>query len=126
MCLVSGNVHSDEQDDQLGVAREMVGLLEAYAVYKMGQYDLALDRFQKLADQGSFKAMYNLGNMYSDGLGVSQSHVKAFHWYRRAADAGHHQSMLEVAHALEEGKGVEQDKNRADRWRARASESVSQ
>lgn len=114
-------VLSDESDQQLGVAREMVRVLEAYAVYKMGQYDLAFERYQALAEAGSHQGMYNLANMYAAGLGVAENDSKAFGWYLKAAEAGNRLSMSEVARAYAYGIGTEADPERASYWRERAA-----
>lgn len=124
--FLSGEVaHGNEKNQQLRVAREMIGLLEAYAVYKMGQYDLALERFQTLADKGSVKAMYNLGNMYADGLGVEADHAKAFAWHLKAAKAGDKLSMEAVAEALDDGEGVSMSPQQASYWRSLADDGLS-
>lgn len=114
-------VCSDESDQQMGVAREMVKVLEAYAVYKMGQYDLAFERYEALAQSGSQQGMYNLANMYAAGLGVAKSDSKAFEWYLKAAQAGDRLSMSEVARAYADGVGAEADPERASYWRERAA-----
>lgn len=126
MCLllVTGTptaANSNESDQQMGVAREMVKVLEAYAVYKMGQYDLAFERYQALAEAGSRQGMYNLGNMHAAGQGTAQSDSKAFEWYLRAAEAGDKLSMSEVAKAYEAGIGTRADPQLARHWRERAA-----
>jgi TPR repeat protein len=108
---------SSDSGEQLGVAREMVNVLEAYAVYKMGQYDLAFERYQALAEAGSLQGMYNLANMYAAGLGVEQSKSKAFEWYLKAAESGDRLSMAEVVKAYSEGIGTNANAEMADHWR---------
>ncbi|NMT64297.1 tetratricopeptide repeat protein [Marinobacter orientalis] len=120
--LLSPVAQGDESDQQLGVAREMVKVLEAYAVYKMGQYDLAFERYQALAESGSHQGMYNLANMYAAGQGVTQSDVRAFEWYLKAAEAGNRLSMAEVARAYAEGAGTEASPVQAHHWQAMAAE----
>lgn len=124
LMLLSPAVQGDESDQQMGVAREMVRVLEAYAVYKMGQYDLAFERYQALAKAGSHQGMYNLANMYAAGLGVEQSDARAFEWYLKAAEAGDKLSMSEVARAYAEGIGTEADPVRADYWQIMAAEEL--
>ena len=119
LMVLSPVVHSDESEQQMAVAREMVKVLEAYAVYKMGQYDLAFERYQALAEAGSHQGMYNLANMYANGVGVEQSDAKAFKWYLKAAEAGNKLSMSEVAKAYAEGLGTEADPIQADFWQAK-------
>lgn len=121
LMLLSPVAHGDESEQQMGVAREMIKVLEAYAVYKMGQYDLAFERYQALAEAGSRQGMYNLANMYANGVGVEQSDIKAFKWYLKAAEAGDKLSMSEVAKAYAEGRGIEADPIQADFWQAKMS-----
>ncbi|MBL3558859.1 MULTISPECIES: tetratricopeptide repeat protein [Marinobacter] len=122
LVLFPPTAQSDEADQQMGVAREMVRVLEAYAVYKMGQYDLAFERYQALAEAGSQQGMYNLANMYAAGQGVEQSDDKAFEWYLKAAEAGDRLSMAEVARAYAGGIGTEPDPARADYWQAKVAD----
>lgn len=124
LIVLSPSVQGDEADQQLGVAREMVKVLEAYAVYKMGQYDLAFERYQALAELGSHQGMYNLANMYAAGRGVAQSDAKAFEWYLKAAESGDRLSMAEVARAYAEGIGTVPDPTQADYWHAMAEEKA--
>lgn len=122
VAMPTGATSDDTDQQQMGVAREMVRVLEAYAVYKMGQYDLAFERYKALAEAGSRQGMYNLANMYSTGQGVGQDSEKAFEWYLRAARDGDRLSMSEVARAYQEGVGVDADPEQAEFWRARAAE----
>jgi hypothetical protein len=107
-------------DDQLRVARDMIRTLEAYAVYKMGQYDLAFERYLALAEDGNRQGMLNVANMYSEGKGVAQSDSKAFSWYLRAAEVGDRIAMEHVANAFRTGKGVQENAERARYWEMRA------
>ena len=121
LLLLSPAVNGDESEQQMGVAREMVKVLEAYAVYKMGQYGLAFERYQALAESGSHQGMYNLANMYANGLGVEESDAKAFEWYLKGAEAGDRLSMSAVAQAYARGLGTEADPIQADFWQAKAA-----
>ncbi|MFO8140569.1 MAG: sel1 repeat family protein [Marinobacter sp.] len=107
-------------DDQLRVARDMIRTLEAYAVYKMGQYDQAFERYLALAEDGNRQGMLNVANMYSEGKGVAQSDSKAFGWYRSAAEVGDRIAMEQVARAYRMGKGVQESPERARYWEIRA------
>ncbi|MDX1634254.1 MAG: tetratricopeptide repeat protein [Marinobacter sp.] len=109
-------------DQQTEVAREMIQVLDAYTVYKMGQFELAFERYLKLARAGSRQGMLNVGNMYAQGLGVPQSHENALYWYRKSAEAGDAISMAEVARAYEEGLGVAPDPELAMSWYRRSAE----
>lgn len=113
----------NENGDQDQVARDMIRVLNAYVVYKMGQYESAFEQYLELAEEGSRQGMLNVANMYAQGQGVGQSHEKAFQWYLRAAESGDSISMVEVAMAYEEGRGTVLDKNEALSWYRRAAEA---
>lgn len=64
---------------------------------QMGSIDYSnLVRVKKAAEQGDARAMFQLGEMYSDGKVVQENFAEAAKWYRRSADAGYpeaHTSM---------------------------------
>ncbi|WP_166268007.1 tetratricopeptide repeat protein [Marinobacter caseinilyticus] len=109
-------------ENQRDSSREMIQLLDAYAVYKMGQYDEAHARFMALAKAGNTRGMLNLGNMYGAGQGKPRDNGKALFWYRKAADAGDSIGMYEVAKAYGEGIGTESDSKLAERWYMRSAD----
>lgn len=54
------------------------------------------DQVKKAAERGDSRAMFQLGEMHSDGKVVQENFVEAAKWYRRSADAGYpdaHTSM---------------------------------
>ncbi|SFR66206.1 hypothetical protein SAMN05216203_2328 [Marinobacter daqiaonensis] len=110
-------------DDQTRVARDIIRTLEAYAVYKMGQYDLAFERYLALAKDGNHQGMLNAAKMYAEGKGVAQSDSESFRWYRTAAEAGVQTGMEETANAYRKGIGVQKDPERARYWETRAEEA---
>jgi len=113
----------NETGDQDRVARDMIRVLNAYVVYKMGQYESAFEQYLELAEEGSRQGMLNVANMYAQGQGVEKNQEKAFQWYLRAAESGDSISMVEVAMAYEEGRGTVPDKNEAISWYRRAAEA---
>lgn len=112
-----------EAGDQDQVARDMIRALNAYVVYKMGQYESAFEQYLELAEEGSRQGMLNVANMYAQGQGVQKSQEKAFQWYLRAADSGDSISMVEVAMAYEQGKGTDPDPDKAGMWYRRAADA---
>lgn len=120
--LATGSVQA-ESPDQLRIAREMIQVLDAYAVYKMGRYEEAFARYKALAEADNRQGMLNLANMYANGLGTDQDLEQAFAWYRRSAQAGDAISMLEVANAYRLGLGVAADEKEALSWYQRAAEA---
>ncbi|WP_240339411.1 tetratricopeptide repeat protein [Marinobacter sp. BW6] len=113
----------NETGDQDQVARDMIRGLNAYVVYKMGQYESAFEQYLELAEEGSRQGMLNVANMYAQGQGVEKSQEKAFQWYLRAAETGDSISMVEVAMAYEAGLGTVTDKGEAIFWYRRAAEA---
>lgn len=53
------------------------------------QYERALPKCKKAAEEGDASAQYYLGVMYNKGKGVIQDDKEAAKWYRKAADQGH-------------------------------------
>ncbi|WP_276486741.1 tetratricopeptide repeat protein [Ectopseudomonas mendocina] len=125
-CLLLGALLSAplsaNDDEQTRIAREMIQVLEAYAVYKMGNFDEAFVRYRLLAEAGNRQGMLNLGNMYAAGLGTEVDLKQAFDWYQLAADAGDAIGMYEVARAHDLGLGTESNQDEALRWYRRAAE----
>lgn len=125
-CLLLGALLSTplsaSDDEQTRIAREMIQVLDAYAVYKMGDFDEAFVRYRQLAEAGNRQGMLNLGNMYASGLGTEADLKQAFSWYQRAADAGDAIGMYEVARAHDLGLGTAANPDEALRWYRRAAE----
>lgn len=120
LMLCTGASFAASQDH---VAKEMVQVLEAYAVYKMGQYDDAYARYLKLAKAGNRQGMLNLGNMHAAGQGVARDQAQALLWYQRAAEAGDATGMFEVARAYEQGLGSKANQAVAMDWYRRSAEA---
>jgi len=94
------------------------GLLYARAVEDLhgGRYVTALQLFREAANAGDSKSMMKLGEMYSNGAGVSTNNTDAFHWYVKAADAGDPQAMLHLGAMYSLGMGVSQNFHEAAHW----------
>jgi TPR repeat protein len=46
--------------------------------------ELALGWFNKSADLGERRAMYNLGDLYAKGICVPQNKIQAEQWYKKS------------------------------------------
>ncbi len=124
LSLAIGHTQAQPADDNR-IAREMIQALDAYAVYKMGQFEEAYARYKALAEVGNHQGMLNLANMLAAGEGVEKDPVKALHWYRKAAEDGSAIGMYEVGRAYQEGQGVAADPAQALEWYQRAAEHDS-
>ena len=76
----------------------------------------ALKEWKPLAEHGSRKAQFNLGNGYIKGEGVTQGDAKAVKWYRKAAELGLPVAQFNLGAMYEKGKGVSQDTIAAHVW----------
>ena len=76
----------------------------------------------RAAQKGSSEAQFNLGAMYTKGLGVKRDQTEAFNWYRKAAEQGHAGAQFNLGLMYEKGQGVEQDYAQAVNWYRKAAE----
>ncbi len=72
--------------------------------------------FRVAAAKGSADAQYNLGLMYSRGVGVEEDDAEALKWYRMAADQGHAKAQYNLGMMYYFGKGVPQNRVVAYQW----------
>ena len=79
---------------------------DAYASYRIGDYEAAYESFSKLAASGDVRATYNLGHMCFDGKGVERSLPKALKYFQSAADQGFAQAQSDLGLMYLKGMGV--------------------
>lgn len=77
---------------------------------------------RKAADQGYAAAQYNLGVMYSEGMGIPQDHAEAAEWYRKAADQGFVLAQHQLGLMYLDGTGIAQDDAKAAEWYRKAAD----
>jgi TPR repeat protein len=92
-------IHEKRANEQKKIALEILFNL-GMAAYNIQNYVIALDKFQKAANQGSAKAQYKLGVMYNNGYGIVKNERTAVEWFQKAADQGdaHAQYNLSLIH----------------------------
>lgn len=73
-------------------------IIQALDFSDSGNYSEAIPILCCLAEQGSARAMIELGEYYEFGYGVSINIDLAESWYRRASAGGSQYAMLECAH----------------------------
>ncbi|MBI4968584.1 MAG: sel1 repeat family protein [Rhodospirillales bacterium] len=56
---------------------------------RAGLHEMAAREFLSEATKGSAQAMYRLGELCEQGIGVEQNLLDAKRWYGRAAERGH-------------------------------------
>lgn len=77
---------------------------------------------REAAAAGDPKALYEIGNRYADGRGVTADAAKAAEWYGRAAEEGLAVAQYRFANMNEKGNGVPRDIALARTWYERAAE----
>ena len=96
---------------------------EAAEDYKRGDYKLAFQKLQFLAEQGDAEVQLNLGYMYRDGTGVAQDDHDAMEWFRKAAKQNHAQAQFELGEFYYVGsRKIPQDYYEAVNWYRKAAE----
>ena len=63
----------------------------------------------QIGRDGFKAAQHNLGFFFQKGIGVSQDHSKAAHWFQKAAEQGCAHSQCELGEAYRLGWGVRRD-----------------
>jgi TPR repeat protein len=71
------------------------------------------------------EAMYLLGTLFDQGIGVSQNYKEAFKWYQHAADRGQAEAMNCLGILYTVGHGMPQDYAEALSWYLKAVEHDS-
>lgn len=85
------------------------------ALFK-GDYKTALKELSGAAEMGNYGAMYYLGEMYRDGLGVARDNKKAAELYLKAAEGNYPNPQYRLGNFYKVGKGVAQDYKTAYMW----------
>ena len=62
---------------------------DGFAAYQEGDYATAASSWLRAAEREDAWAQYNLGILYTEGLGVARDYEQAAYWYRKAAEQGH-------------------------------------
>jgi TPR repeat protein len=82
---------------------------------------LALNLFERSADQGHPRAAFHAGVMYEQGRGHKKNVKKAMERYEEAANAGNAEAMFTLAKKYEEGApGLKKDRKKAKNWYEKA------
>ena len=109
---------------------EFEGLTEAQKLYNVGLHyksndDLpnALKAFFLSAEKGDERAQYELGFMYSNGLGVKQDFEKAIEYFTLSAEQENVGAYGSLAFHYQFGLGVQVDKKKATSYLLLAAEN---
>jgi hypothetical protein len=81
-----------------------------------GDYAAALKEWRPLAERGHAGAQFNLGTMYTNGLGVPLDYTEAAKWVRLAAEQGHAGAQNNLGFMYDHGQGVARDQVKGLMW----------
>lgn len=81
-------------------APALAGIEEAVKSFEEKDFPQALSEFTYLADEGNPTAVYYLGKMYNEGLGVPQNKELALEYFKRADSAYNTEATVQLAKAF--------------------------
>ena len=85
-------------------------------------YKTAFQEWKPLAEQGEARSQYWLGQLYNNGLGVTQDLNQAFKWISLSADQGDRYGQLQLGTMYRFGRGVNENYKEAIKWYRLAAE----
>ncbi len=80
-----------------------------------------LKELEKQAMSGDVQSQFNLGEMYSKGLGVERNDPKAIMYFQMAAEQGYSEAQLVLGNIFFNGIGTNKDLNKALEYYQQAS-----
>ena len=83
---------------------------------RAGQFEEALQDFQRAAAAGDGRAMNDVGVLFYEGHGVAKDYRRAWEWYEKGAAAGNAEAMANLGYLYMEGFGVTRDYEQARQW----------
>jgi TPR repeat protein len=123
LCLEKPPLHNSESQPGKLSTKALADLVkQAGDLYLAKNYKAASDKYLKAAEQGYAIAQYNLGFMYDNGRGLTQSSSEAVKWFRKAAEQGHALAQLNLGYAYFLGDGVTESDSEVVKWFRKAAE----
>lgn len=102
-------------DDFLS-ASPTVKLFKAYAEFKMANYDLAQGMWLSIQGSARAEALFNLGILYDQGLGVAADIDQALTYYRQAARLGSRSAAYQLGVLYLNDPRLLRDEGEAEHW----------
>lgn len=95
---------------------------KGHIAYRVKNYPEAVYRYKLAADKGNEEAMYNLGLMYTEGVGFKQSYSEALNWFKKAAEKEYAAAMYNIGVMHYYAQGTPQNYAEAIQWFKKAAE----
>ena len=83
---------------------------------------LGIDEEKETSEPEDAQTLYERGESYYYGEGVTQDYAEAVRWYRKAAELGHAQAQNDLGYCYDNGQGVSQNHTEAAKWYRKAAE----
>ena len=106
------------QRDKKGI--QMYFLARDYYQDKLKDNDKAMYWYERAAEKGNNDAMYELGERYLNGKGVSKNTEKAFYWMEKSAEQYLYGAMYDTAEMYRKGIGTTKNNEKAYFWYKKA------
>jgi TPR repeat protein len=100
----------------LGAGPARADFAAGVAAAQAEDYETAMKEWLPLAEQGTPGAQSNIGDLFSNGLGMERDDAQAFFWHIKSAEQGVIKSIFFVGAALAAGQGVEKDLVEGTKW----------
>ena len=84
--------------------------------FNKGNYELALDIWEPLANEGVSNAQYNVGLMHHNGLGTKQDFKQAYKWLLKSSEQGNLNSIRLISTMYALGNGINKNFVRSYMW----------
>jgi len=82
--------------------------------------------YRLAAEQGYARAQWNVGRMYTNGIGngfgVRKNNAEAAKWYRLAAEQGHSRSQFNLGMMYMTGEGVRKNNAESMKWHRKSAD----
>ena len=101
--------------------QEVLGNARANVDFGQGNYAAARLLWLQLAEMGNAHAMYSLGALYRDGLGVTKDPALAFFWLEQAGNQGEPNALYDLCDAWRHGLGTRVSAAKASEYELRAA-----
>ena len=88
----------------------------ANSAFDKGDFGVARDLYNELANQGDRLAQFKMGVMYEEGKGVTKDGREAIRWYSVASGQGLPEAAFNLGRLYHDGRGIPQNYARARRW----------
>jgi len=96
---------------------------DAYTAYKNEDYATAVSIWSSEELKTDPRALFSLGRLRMQGVGLEKDEALAVAYYLEAAEAGHLSAQFNLGLAYFKGSGVEKDIDKAMKWWGKAADA---